>query len=729
MNIKRFLSFFLVSLMLLSALASCANEKPQTGEETTGGDVTPVPVDSIYVDANAESSGDGSESSPYKTIAEAQEKIREMKAANTLPDGGISVVLASGDYPPIKLTELDSGSEDCPITYVSAEDRGARITGGIALNYSDFEAISDDEASRLYDKSAAEHILKVDLKKYGLTADDWGAECLQTGNEVEAELYINAKRMTVAKYPNEGFFFVGENIVGDIEKEDGKKSIAFNPGDETKQHMASWKNIEQAWIDGYFACEWTYSMSKFDIDENDGSVIVNDFSSDNMFVSSRYEFKNIYEEMDMAGEYYVDRENGILYLYATEELEKSDIRFAISKEAIAELNGVSYVNFKGITFAETRSIGIKLEGDNVTFDNIFLYGTGAQGVSILSYTGNTYLSNITIQNSEITHTGASAILCAGGDATNLVKANTLIYNNYIHDFADLQRTYSGAVRVVGTGITISHNEICNTAHTAILHDGGPYVKIEYNDIYNVCNESSDCGAIYSGRRGIRYGTEINYNHIHDIGTKDIYDYKSDYFRAAAIYMDDGLPGVSIVGNLIENTTGRGIYMGGGRDCVVKNNIMIATDRFAIEYDSRMHDSVFTEYGWFSTANIDRMQEELKTILDTNDVWEEAFPILATINFNYAEATDIFDPTLFINPVNIIVSNNIHSDGGDKRVYVDAIEQGGLKQYNTNENNWKIKLTDFVDYENGDYRLRTDAAVYKRLPGWEDIPLEEMGRVA
>ena len=94
MNIKRFLSFFLVSLMLLSALASCASETPQGGEETTGGDVTPVPVDSIYVDANAESSGDGSEASPYKTIAEAQEKIREMKAANTLPDGGISVVLA-----------------------------------------------------------------------------------------------------------------------------------------------------------------------------------------------------------------------------------------------------------------------------------------------------------------------------------------------------------------------------------------------------------------------------------------------------------------------------------------------------------------------------------------------------------------------------------------------------------------------------------------------------------
>lgn len=728
MNIKRFLSFLLVSLMLLSVLASCANETPQGGEETTGGDVTPVPVDSIYVDANAENSGDGSEAAPYKTVAEAQAKIREMKAANTLPDGGISVVLASGDYPAMNFTEEDSGTEACPVTYVSAEEKGARITGGIALNYSDFEAISDDEVSRLYDKSAAEHILKVDLKKYGLTADDWGAECVQKITGTEAELYIDAKRMPLAKYPNEGFFFVGENnIIGDVEKEDGKKSVVFNPGDDVKQHIAFWGNTDQMWLNGYFDRDWTYRMSQFDVDESDNSIIINDCEPESLLISSRYMFGNVYAEMDMAGEYYVDRENGILYLYATETLENSDIRFAISKEPLAVLENVSYVNFCDLVFCETRSAGMNVSGHHITFDNIFLYGTGSQGINITAKDSEAIsnITDITIKNSEFTHTGGTVILCHGGNAPDLIKSNILIYNNYIHDFADHERTYAGAVRVLGTGITISHNEICNTAHTAILHDGGPYTIIEYNEIYNVCNETSDCGAIYSGRRGIRYGTEIKYNHIYDIGTKDLYDYDGDYFKAAAIYMDDGIPGISVVGNLIENVTGRGIYMGGGRDCIVNNNIIIGSDKYSIEYDSRMYDSVFTEYGWFPLANIDYMQEELKSILEANDVWEEAFPILKTINFNYAEA-EPNDPTLFVSPVNNEVVNNLYTNS--ERAYTAAIEYQDLKELNRVENNWKIKLTDFVDYENGDLTLRTDSALYKRLSGWEDLPIADMGRV-
>ena len=86
---KKFLAVTLFSAMAISMLTSCFQqgtmEKPFFEEEITK--YSPLVENSaltIYVDVNAENSGDGSESSPFKTIQEAQAKIREIKAGQKI---------------------------------------------------------------------------------------------------------------------------------------------------------------------------------------------------------------------------------------------------------------------------------------------------------------------------------------------------------------------------------------------------------------------------------------------------------------------------------------------------------------------------------------------------------------------------------------------------------------------------------------------------------------------
>ena len=69
----------------------------------------------IYVDVNAKEGGDGSESSPFKTIPEAQAKIRELKSGEGFPAGGITVFVKDGEYQiteGLVFTEADSGTEE-----------------------------------------------------------------------------------------------------------------------------------------------------------------------------------------------------------------------------------------------------------------------------------------------------------------------------------------------------------------------------------------------------------------------------------------------------------------------------------------------------------------------------------------------------------------------------------------------------------------------------------------
>ena len=92
-----------------------------------------------------------------------------------------------------------------------------------------------------------------------------------------------------------------------------------------------------------------------------------------------------------------------------------------------------------------------------------------------------------------------------------------------------------------------------------------------------------------------YGNVVRYNCIYNVG--------SENHRPDGIYLDDAVSGQKIYGNLLINIPSNSIHVGGGRDNVITNNIIVNPGNNALRFDDRAREGAL-ENGWFTHAYID-----------------------------------------------------------------------------------------------------------------------------
>ncbi len=761
MTIKKIITASLAAIMAGTMLTSCSqpnlenllpfNDEPKVKEYSS---VVEGSALTIYVDVNAKDGGDGSAAAPFKTIPEAQAKIREIKAGEGLPVGGITVLVKDGEYQvsePITFTEEDSGTAESPITYVSENEFGAVITGGVILSAEDFESLSAEEKDILVETHAKDRVVKVNLKKYGLTTEDWGllyssgaawGSNYENGTgPKESEVFMNGKRLHIARWPNDDYvktLAVIENGVAyeyfTIDEYDNINSAVdstyvpedrnimnaqggiFSVFDDVVERAKMWPSLDDLWLFGYF--KWAWAEANIPVKIFDLVAQTIELAQAQEYGVSKgapFYFYNVLAELDSENEYYIERDTGMMYLYKPENFESSEIMMSCTLENLLNATNISYITLKGFGACATRSNGFVMSGHDFIIDNCKLYNIRGAGLSV----GGT---NITIQNCEISDIGGSGLNISGGDASTLTPSGNIVYNNYIHDFGVVDRTYYGAIHVGGCGVTVSHNEMAHAPHLAVPY-GGPLHMFEYNEIYDVCMETSDAGAFYHYQSMDDYGTVFRYNYIHDIGTGDT--------MAFGIYWDGGVSGQTAYGNVIVNTTGRGILANGGRDNIIENNIMINCDG-SIHYSSHMRQSHINNR---RGGSIDMSNQLIA--LQQNEYWTERFPILAKlIPYTENSVIDIDNPNFIVNPAGSIVRNNItynfstnYQDIDLEKVY-HKFDYGDVVRFSEVENNPFIlsDCSDFPGINNGDYTLREDAKAFEVCPDFEPIPFNQIGRI-
>ncbi|MBR5453012.1 MAG: right-handed parallel beta-helix repeat-containing protein [Clostridia bacterium] len=723
MNI-RFLSFLLACLFCAGSLFACSGGNEQADGTTPSDTTAPSESDKwpqvegtvIYVDASAEEGGDGSKDSPLRSIYEAQEKVRDLKSG-TLPEGGITVLFAAGEYSvtdTVNFTAEDSGTEDCPITYMSAEKHGAVFTGGITLDASDFTALDDEEKALLIDDTAKNKVLKLDLAKYGLTADDIG-KIYPQGNDSRSgsypggvgvgssELFIGGERMELSRYPNasleDPYLRVGDN----------DNELVFNLKEVDLERIAKW-DTEDIWLVGFLEWAWSSGILPVEsIDTTDAKVTLAHRNHYGLNDDGRLFFINVFAETDEAGEYYIDREKNLLYVYPTDDFNSTQIVLSRSDKNIISISDASYITFDGFGITATRADGIMIRGDHVTVENCNISCIRGDAIDANG-------SNITIQNNEIGQIGDSAIIIYGGSLEKVIPSGNMIYNNHIHHWNQLSKSHGYAVIINGCGTTLSHNEMHDAPHQAVIWHGPNHI-MEYNEVYNVCTTTSDCGAFYSGRRLDCYGSTVRYNYIHDVGFGSA--------LAVGIYYDDGLGGQIAYGNIISNTSGHGMLIGSGRDNVIENNLIINWNPKCspISYDGRTRT--------FPTDVYEHAVDlaEFVVAMQAHQEWLDAFPGYGDIiPFTEGYDGDYEDPLLSTNPANNIVRNNMFFS--TLKGYYTPMEYAyAVFKFSTFENNLQFSDIDLVQlpgYNEGDCTLAEDSEPYKN--GFVKIPLEEIGLV-
>ncbi|HQH27360.1 MAG TPA: hypothetical protein PLP17_08195, partial [Oligoflexia bacterium] len=106
----------------------------------------------------------------------------------------------------------------------------------------------------------------------------------------------------------------GETIVDESGKPRGRRSDRFGyEGDRPAQ----WKDARDAWVHGFWMYDWADAYLKIAAIDRENRWIATEPPEPRFGYKAgqRFRFINILEELDQPGEYYVDRESGMLYLW------------------------------------------------------------------------------------------------------------------------------------------------------------------------------------------------------------------------------------------------------------------------------------------------------------------------------------------------------------------------------------------------------------------------------
>lgn len=648
----------------------------------------------FYVSMYGKDTNPGTEGQPFATVEAARDAIWEIKQRDGQLNGITNVYIQPGTYTLKKsftLNQQDTGAELTPIIYRAVTPGQTIITGGISLQTKDFKPVTDIQTlNRIVNLNAQKHILQLDLTAYGINQIN---PILPRGFQAPIkpapiELFFNKQPMTIARWPNSDNFTTVKNLIPQENEQ-----VAFTYADDDEDRPSHWTQAKDLWVYGYWKYDWA-----------DESLPVSAINTENKQITlpyqphypvtagARYYVENLLEEIDTPGEYFIDRENKILYFYPPQPLDKQNtttIELSLLDQPLFDLNDVSYLDFRNLVFETSRADGVNItNGKMVRFAGCTFRNLGNLAVKILDGEAHFILS------CDIYNTGEGGISLTGGDRKTLTPAKLRATNNHIYNFSRRTATYRPAIAMQGVGNHASHNLIHDGPHSAIIFWGNDHI-IEYNEIHNVLKLTGDGGAVYTGRDWSARGNIIRNNYFHDITGISKWE--------NAVYIDDQTCETYITGNVFSNCHW-GMLIGGGRDNLIENNIF-SNCKLAMHIDAR-------GLGWAKQALGEILPQRLNAVPYTQEPWITRYPKLVNILND--------DP---MTPKGNIIRKNILFKSGT--IYDDLAKP--VIEYGTIENNYETSDNPgFTDLPNLNFQLKSDSIIWQKIGGFENINFDKMG---
>ncbi|WP_194420586.1 right-handed parallel beta-helix repeat-containing protein [Microbacterium abyssi] len=355
----------------------------------------------------------------------------------------------------------------------------------------------------------------------------------------------------------------------------------------------------EGWLSGYIGNNYAIDM-----------IRMLSWSEDTLFTKyasmyipqegyTKVKASNVLSELDVAGEYYVDRHDGNDMLYYLPEggtVEGKNVTLSAFDKNFFRLEGTTNVTIRDLGMSESLVSGIQLldahdtlidgvEVSNVSMDAIRIGETTESITAMPDYetvrggTGNV------VRNSFLHDLGGGGVLLGGGERSTLERGNNVAHHNEIARFSKLA-TYTPAGYLYGVGNSFEYNEVYDAPHMAVQIMGND-MTVNHNSFHDLVTNAGDQGVVYTGRDYTYLGNEIAYNLFDGIGGSN-----------DAFYMDDGVSGMRFHHNVVKDAHS-GVFFQSGHSNTANDNVFIEVGRTGHDqqYASKGENSLPVSNAW------------------------------------------------------------------------------------------------------------------------------------